>query len=293
VFNKSGWAKKEWSYYKNGNIREIRYYNRDQKLSFNDEGFSIAQFDYDKNGNRIAATYLDPYGKAVNTFGGYAHRKWHFKQLDDKSRTHIKATFYDEDLKPKKHLEGYAKILFLLDEKGNMIEQSFFGLDDKAVLFRSSFFRASVLRDKLGNPIEERYFGLDDALKENAYGFSIVKRQYETKLMVPISEAYYNKEGKACLSNQNKIHKWKSYYFDENFNYSGNLYAQAYFDTMLCLSKGKHGFAFLEMEKDPTDHQLKPLPILDMNSAYLHLQQYETLTKTQLGCMDSLDKTPY
>lgn len=92
------------------------YYDKDGKLTYNQNGFAICQYSYDKTGNITKYEFLDKDGKTlINCHNGYAVQEVGYDALGNIKTIH----HYNSSLKPSMTSFGYCSKEYVYDEKTN------------------------------------------------------------------------------------------------------------------------------------------------------------------------------
>lgn len=92
------------------------YYDKDGKLTYNQNGFAMCQYSYDKTGNITKYEFLDKDGKTlINCHNGYAVQEVGYDALGNIKTIH----HYNSSLKPSMTSYGYCSKEYVYDEKTN------------------------------------------------------------------------------------------------------------------------------------------------------------------------------
>lgn len=92
------------------------YYDKDGKLTYNQNGFAMCQYSYDKTGNITKYEFLDKDGKTlINCHNGYAVQEVGYDALGNIKTIH----HYNSSLKPSMTSFGYCSKEYVYDEKTN------------------------------------------------------------------------------------------------------------------------------------------------------------------------------
>lgn len=182
-----------------------------------------------KNGLLINSKYVGFDGKDCECEEGYSMIK--YERYGDKDRFGlVKAISYfglkgervaskDDDY----HIKKTER-----DERGNVIEESYFGIEEMPVKTRIGFHKMMKKYDENDNNIEVEYFDLGKNKVENIYGTSKIIYEYaEGKIKKLIR---FNAENKISLQTQSKVSDGAAivkYDYDDR----GNNILQSYFDA--------------------------------------------------------------
>ena len=144
----------EKTYHENGEVATQTWF---YYVKEHPDGYAKVTMEYDDRGNEIEQTYFgidgkptalegdDPYDSSVKT--------WH-----ENGEVATQTWFY----RIKEHPDGYAKRTVKIDERGNIIEQAYFGIDGKLCLIHIGYAKVTMKYDEQGNIIEAAYYGVDD-----------------------------------------------------------------------------------------------------------------------------------
>ena len=193
--NKEGYAQQTVAYDKYGNQKEIRNLWTDGSLCLDSRhGVAIQRGEFDSRGNRIKASFYDSFDKPCFVKEGFAK----YTQKFDKDNNCYETSFFGIDGKPCFNKEGYSKTTAKF-EKGNMVEQAFFGIDGNSCTNISGYAKYTVAYNIFGNPREYRYYGTDDELcitKEGLAGYTMVFDNQGNMT----EQACFGIDGKPCMN---------------------------------------------------------------------------------------------
>ena len=194
-------------------------------------------FGYDADGNVC---------KIVNCMDGRRTFRNGFAEEYDKYDERgnlVERVYFGIDGKPCMRKDGFAKIEYKYDDCGNIVEVAYFGTDGKPCLHKDGFAKVTASYDERGNLIEQAYFGSDGKPCVHKDGNAKVVFKYDGRGNC-IEEAYLGTDGKLCMIKDGYA-KWASKY-DER----GNLIEEACFgiDGKPCLHKD--GYAKLVNKYD-------------------------------------------
>ncbi len=105
-----------YSYNEQYMCKSSSYYDKDGKLTYNQNGFAMCQYSYDKTGNITKYEFLDKDGKTlINCQNGYAVQEVGYDALGNIKTIH----HYNSSLKPSMTSFGYCSKEYVYDEKTN------------------------------------------------------------------------------------------------------------------------------------------------------------------------------
>lgn len=193
--NNDGWSIAELRYDKNNNCIEKRTYNKEhQPVIAKQKGEARIVVEYDKFGRQVKGTsYGVNGGKTINSFG-YCIEKRLYGKVGNMSLWECFGT----DGNRICGKEGYAIMRsdVLMDEMGNqIIVYAFFDNEDKAVMCNE--FKAHKVEctlDAYGNLIEQRFYDTEDNLFANKDGAAIMRYAYDSKSQ-KIRDEFYDANG--------------------------------------------------------------------------------------------------
>jgi PDZ domain len=73
----------------------------------------------------------------------------------------VEMAYFGVDGKPALDKDGKARVTYRYDERGNGVEIAFFGADGKPTLDKDGYARWTAVYDERGNQVETAYFGVD------------------------------------------------------------------------------------------------------------------------------------
>jgi len=178
---------------KGNNIR-TSYFGLNNEKVISKQGFSSYASEYDEKGNILKKSFLGLKNEPV-LYDGFAS----YVQIYDSRNYIIQQSYYGLNNEPVETKEdGVHKIKSFIDEKGNIMEGRFFGIDGKPKNRKSGDAITCFKRDKNGNPVEVSSFDVDGqpALYNGEY--SKISVTYDD-FANPIERRYYGKDNKLCL----------------------------------------------------------------------------------------------
>ena len=240
------------TYHENGVVATQTYFYR---VKEHPDGFCKMIAKFDEQGNVIEAAFFGTDGEPVALKGDDPHDSW-VKTYHENGVVATQTYFY----RVKEHPDGYTKKTLKQNERGNLIEKAFFGIDDKpmprkgddpydstnityhengVVATQTYFYRVkehpdgytkkTLKQNERGNLIELALFGIDDkpaALKGDD-PFDSMKITYYENGMVATQTCFYRV----------KAHPAGYAKMTTKQDECGNVIEQAYFgiDFKLCL----------------------------------------------------------
>lgn len=147
--------------------RMLRYDVND-RVSAASFGAAESRFEYDVRGNEICRAFYDGNGHRVNLKDGWSF----YRNAYTNRNLLLSQAFYGKDEQPVKSKEaGYHKISYAYDAKGNKIEESYWGVGEKAILSASNYHKLVSSYDAYGNLTEECAYGTDGKPVNSAAGY--------------------------------------------------------------------------------------------------------------------------
>ena len=212
-----------------GNIVEVTFRDTQGKLCFGKWTlYSKVVSRYDKRGNEIEKAYFDANGLPCE-IAWQGHKVLY--KYDNKGDVK-EETFWGKDGNP--FLTEYgAKIVYLNDENGNTVEDAHYGIDGQLFGGKDGVAIQRYKYNKDGNIIEMTYYDIQDQLCLCGAGYAKSTSLYDENGRNWIEWAFYDSDGLPCLRNVDEVAKWCMKYDDR-----GNRIEYAYFDTKgnRCLS---------------------------------------------------------
>ena len=266
VPNKIGIAQVTITYDNNNNLEKISFKDADGapcpianvRLEYDESGNQTGQFvscledklfqpagfnwraKYDK-GNLVEKVYLnnvkEPY---LNPNEGYAK---YIAKYNERGRL-IELSFFDTEEKPCLNNKGYAKVSYGYDEWGNVTEILFLGVDGKPCTDSSGVARCVMRYDERGNKIEEATFDPEGNPCLNAQGAA---------KMTAVCDSWGNVTEMTYWGTDGRLGLNKEGFAKLNFKYDERGFREetAYFDVnnKLCMHTG--GYAKVLEKYDP------------------------------------------
>lgn len=139
-------------------IIKILRYGTNKEVTAASFGAAETRFSYDVRGNETSRAFYNGYGHRVNLNHG-----WSFYRITYNTRNQILSqAFYGKDESPVTSKEsGFHKVAYAYDSQGHKIEESYWGVQENAILCSSHYHKLVSSYDAYGNLIEERVYGTD------------------------------------------------------------------------------------------------------------------------------------
>ena len=242
--NKEGIYKIKYTYDDNYNLIKEEFTDKNDNLIYidgYDYGYSYIIRDYDINGNLIKKSYFNENKQRIlkdNYKPSYI-----VYNIDRRGNT-TNIINYDENGKLFLDI-NYEQIQYhtcsmLYDNRGNIIETSFYNLSNDEYVSPISSSKYKMIYDENNNIIEKSYYDKDNNLVNCFNKYSILKMKYDSNYNL-IEESYYNTNKEPTVYRNNNYHKIEYEYDDYN-----NLIEKRYFDIdgkLVVLNKyGNEGY---------------------------------------------------
>jgi hypothetical protein len=92
----------------------------------------------------------------------------------------IATAYFDENNYPTLHKDGYTKLLENYNDKGQLVEQVFVGLDGAYVLHKETgIAKARLTYNERGQVAQRMYFDPDERLVQTVYGYATQRNTYD------------------------------------------------------------------------------------------------------------------
>lgn len=233
-----------------------------------------------KNGLIVESTYVGFDEKPCECSAGYATIK--FKRYDDKNRWGQiqEKTFFDK--KGEAVISGdYHMLKYQRDERGNITNESYWGIDNKAVKTRFGFHEVKRKFDKFDNVMELEVFGLSGEPVVSIYGVSKLLYEYEDGKVSKIIR--YNVKNEIVEENGAQINDGAAiikYKYDER----GNLIITSYFDRSEKPMNSNMGYHTTKSHFDKSDnedelmfYEISGKPVTDKRGIHRYYYLYDEL----------------
>ena len=158
-----GFAKTTMKYNEKGRLIEQSYFDANDKLCLNNDGYAKVVFQYDSQNKITSIDYFDTNGQ---------FREDH---IDND------VIYFDSNNQPCLKSDAVIKMVSTYDDFGNIIEQSYYTLDDKPCMCKNGFFKCSMKYDKQGNKIEDEYFDIYGKPCEHIEGYAKTRFEYDER----------------------------------------------------------------------------------------------------------------
>lgn len=190
-----GYAAVSTEYDKYGNTRRLRYYGTDGKLTNCTGGYAEVVRSYNNKRQLIKEEYCGIDHALVTQFRGYAY----LEQSYDENGYLAARSFFDVSGMPVLSIDGYASISWERDKLGQALKEEYYGVDSKPILYANDYY-ASWKRelDERGLVVEQSFFDCNGEPSINANGYHKFTREYDSNGRM-ILERYYGTDGKPLL----------------------------------------------------------------------------------------------
>ena len=221
VNNKEGYAKQVFSYDAQGRILETFYYGKNLKPTPNQLGCTLVKRTYNESSEILTEACLDENEKPTLDIQNVAtnvmtYNQWGFKK---------QLTMFGENKLLTLNSDGFAKVIFESDMRGNILSESYFGTDGKPINVMGNAVKNTYKYDDLGNVIQQSFWDELGSLTE-IDGAAILKNDYD-HLGRNTQEYYLDKTGQPTLPKGMNYHK-KVTRYPTTGNYIASI---NYFDT--------------------------------------------------------------
>ena len=218
-----------------GHEVEVIYFGLDGKPVIASHGYAKRISRRNDSGNILEQSFFDAGGVPVLSDGGYARQT---QELDAFGRPVGWAYFGPRNEPVIGRTEAYHRAKVVLDERGNRLELSLFGVDDKPVASMGGWARFTDRYDARNAIIEEAYFGVngEPVLIDDGYArITFTKDAHGRNTSI----AYFGTDGRPVNA--------KNGYARTEYTYSpyGDLIEQVYFSADGKHVAGDQGYARL------------------------------------------------
>jgi serine/threonine-protein kinase len=118
------------------------------------DGSASTRWKYDRLRNEVEEAYFDAEGKAVVSSSGFAARRSRYDADDDL----VSISYSDAEGAPTFHT-GFATKHLKYDDRGLVVEESYFDTNDNPVLLSDGYATVRYARDRSGDVTAESYLG--------------------------------------------------------------------------------------------------------------------------------------
>ncbi len=203
-----GYAVEELHHDEAGNVIERRFLGKDHELVTRLDGFAIFRAGYDEHGTLLAKKFFDIAGKPVLVpgFGYHELRLEH-----DKLGRQVGGSGFGVNGEPVQMAEGYHGIRYVFDSASRLTESMLFDPGGKPARHPKDFWHRCVSKyDDRGNMVELAYFGVDGKPVADADGVSRTMWTFDDADRY-LTWRCYGADGKAGLD-KNGIHETRFSY---------------------------------------------------------------------------------
>ena len=137
---------------------EVALYGTDGKPIVGPDGVWKVRSTYDTNNHVNSYRSYSVDGKLHSTAGGFAI----VRMINDAKGNNLERSFFGTDEKPVLVTpEGYFRTTALYDAHNNVLANSYFGINGKPAVINDGYASIKFVRDAAGNETEETYYGPD------------------------------------------------------------------------------------------------------------------------------------
>ena len=266
ITNDDGYSTILYEYNKMGNVSRVFYTDGEGNGVLDSNNRAGYEREYDKqdhiqNGNPVVAknnyaemrreytgkywtktSYYDTSGKLLNNKNGYASTE---RELDDKGNV-LDQIYYGEDGNKIITSYGYAEIKRQYDGK-DVIKEAYYGTNSNLIIGKNGY--AYVVKSKKDNFETQKYYGSDDKLVITTFGYAKIMRELDDNGNV-LYEKYFDTEEKPLY----KLAGYCGYLqvFDED----NNLISRTYIDENDRPILRNDGYACAKWIKDENVYNL-------------------------------------
>ena len=187
--------------------------------------------------------------------GPKGYSKIKYVRFDDENRWGLRKeeTYYDENGNPTQY-GNIHKISYERDERGNIIQKSFWDANNKPVLNDLNVHLIKYTYDALDNETEESYYGISDEAIINGYGIGSIRYDYQNGKC--ISETRFTTPGViATASTLEALDKASIIKYE--YDARGNVILTTYFNELNAVTKTTSGYAKIARQFDSHDNYTK------------------------------------
>ena len=227
------------TYNENDDICELRYYDLDGNLTFNNEGIACTRVEWEKHLGKRAYFYGINGEPVLNILGYHSI----ISEYDSKGNQ-IKDTHFGIDNQPVLLIYGYASCQSEYDTSGRIIKQIYLGLNNEPVLIDSGYASLEVERNERGDETKGKYFGLSGEPVLSREGYTCHTTEYDD-YGNQVKVSYWGLDGEPVLDKSSLSASWQCTY-DEKGRQTGVTYFDEHGEPTL----DEHGCASWKAEYD-------------------------------------------
>lgn len=199
INNKEGWASATYEYDAMGNIVRQCFFGTDGKPTDSKKMVPVGIARYDRNNNCIYLASQDENGNYItNPKTGCAIQKSEY----DKRSQLLWQAYYDKDEKPVKNKDGYHKVTYQYNQRGNTTEEAYFDTDLKPATY-NGVHKITYKYDDRGHETQMAFFNAAGKPTDGTYYFHRLEISYND-VGLPTVRKYYTAAG-SLLATQNYI----------------------------------------------------------------------------------------
>ncbi|MGR9116339.1 MAG: nSTAND1 domain-containing NTPase [Gammaproteobacteria bacterium] len=189
----------------------IAYYDADSKPKTGPDGWHSYEIEYDERGFVKANSYFADEKNTAVIFKSLGAHRW--EAVNDEFGLPREERFFDTKIKPVVILNhGYHLRKNTYDEDGNLIEQTYLGVDEKQqVADKIDGAHKYVKRfDRFRNPVLTEYYDENGQPVNNIQGFHRIESTYDAYGSV-LNQRWYDKNKLACNGPEGGHYKQYTY----------------------------------------------------------------------------------
>jgi hypothetical protein len=214
VQHKDGYYGREAEYDEQGRKTVVTYLGLDGKPTTIADGYAIFKSSYDARGNETRETFHGPNGVPVLSKEKGNHGWEKEAKYNENGREIFALTTF---IGPTLIADGYAMVLASYDQRGNVTQQTFYGVNGEPIQSKKDgYYGWEADYDEHNNPTVTTYLDKDEKPMPCADGYAILKSSYDQRGN-KTSETYQGPNGEPVLSKKNGYHGWEAGY-DEKGN---------------------------------------------------------------------------
>jgi YD repeat-containing protein len=176
VKSREGYAKATTTYDLQGNMTEVAMFDAQDQPTRRQGNYAKILRTYNEWNQLTAETVYDPQGQPTRHENGHVTARFDYDQWGYRSAT----AYFDENNHPTLHTDGYTKVLKNHNDKGQLVEQVYVGLDGAYVLDKKAgFAKVRLTYNERGQVAQRMYFDPDERLVQTVYGYATQRYTYD------------------------------------------------------------------------------------------------------------------
>ena len=262
------------------NIR-TEFIDKDGKLAFCSQGYSVTVYEFDENGFETKRYFLDDKDKKVvaqydNDAVGMVVTK------NNEHGQSLETSFYDEFGNKIETSTGFHKSVMKYDTLGNEISRQFFNSQGKRCKFRGFESESRYKYDEFNHVVEIAYFNENGKSCQSGGGSAKVTFEYNRQGALT-KMAYWGIDGK--LQENSASYAYVTYEYDEQ----GNEIKHQYFNAKNQLCMSSEGWATVVTSYDPKTNFITGYKDYDVNGKLVIENRYKNDSRGNVIKKYSLD----